>query len=320
MTTVQDELRTRGWPSALPWPQREDRTAAAHERLDRARTLAPRLEFDDSSRLVFFSDVHRGDNGPSDAFRANKALFMHALTHYFRQGFSYLEVGDGDELWHAGSFERVRQAHARVFDLLEQFRSHGRLHLIVGNHDSTGAMFDPVEKDGIPVHPGIMLQHANTNQQIFAVHGHQADQSGDRYWGFSRLHSRYVWRHLLALGLDAWHHVTSPDPGLREEQRLQHLPRWMSDWFLGYAHRVDARVREWARERRQLVVSGHTHLAQFPDAREPHHFNLGSCVNPGFMTGLELENGRLTLVKWSAAGRGVRREPLKSAPLAAYRP
>ena len=71
----------------------------AHKRLTKVFEAAKRIPFDDSSRIVFFSDCHRGDNGRTDPFARNKELFLHALNHYYREGFTYIEVGDGDDLW-----------------------------------------------------------------------------------------------------------------------------------------------------------------------------------------------------------------------------
>lgn len=50
-------------------------------------------------RYVFFSDCHRGYGGWNDNFAANQNLCFHALQYYYDRGFTYVEIGDGDELW-----------------------------------------------------------------------------------------------------------------------------------------------------------------------------------------------------------------------------
>ena len=60
---------------------------SAHRRLTEAFEAAKKVLFNDSSRIVLFSDCHRGDNSRTDAFARNKELFLRTLTHYYREGF-----------------------------------------------------------------------------------------------------------------------------------------------------------------------------------------------------------------------------------------
>ena len=39
------------------------------------------LTFDDSTKIVLFSDCHRGDNSRSDNFAKNKNLYLAALKY-----------------------------------------------------------------------------------------------------------------------------------------------------------------------------------------------------------------------------------------------
>ena len=106
-----------------------------HRRLSQVLETAKTINFDDSSRFVLFSDLHRGNGGKADAFLPNAELFLSTLQNYVRRGFTYVEVGDGDELWKGWSFEEIRHAHQRVFDLFHDLDKERRLHLILGNHD-----------------------------------------------------------------------------------------------------------------------------------------------------------------------------------------
>lgn len=47
-----------------------------------------------------------------------------------------------------------------------------------------------------------------------------------------------------------------------------------------------------------LTIIGHTHRPRFPEAGELALFNDGSCVHPRSITGIEIENGSITLMKW----------------------
>ena len=128
-----------GVPRQIPLPQREERTdllsARAFARLTAVYEQAPRLSVDESSRFVFFSDLHRGDRSRADSFARNSTLFLRIMEHYYARDFAYFEVGDGDELWKNDDIAIIERAHPAVFALLRQFHREGRLQLILGNHD-----------------------------------------------------------------------------------------------------------------------------------------------------------------------------------------
>ena len=91
------------------------------QRLNSAYANAHRVPLSDKSKFILFSDVHRGDNSLSDEFAHNQNIYYFALQHYFNAGFTYIEVGDGDELWEHSKFDVIRYAHSDVFMLLRDF-------------------------------------------------------------------------------------------------------------------------------------------------------------------------------------------------------
>ncbi len=249
----------------------------AHRQLDRVMKTARVVPFDDTSRICFLSDCHRGDGGRADPFVANRALFLAVLEHYYQQGFTYVEVGDGDDLW-KNRFSDVRCAYAPVFDLLHRFQEQGRLHVIVGNHDVFRGRRDQMEKDGLVAHEGLFLRHAHTGQQILVVHGHQADPS-DRIYLLGRFIIRNIWKRLQL--------VEVPGTAYREPD-------------LRRINKIEQNLISWCRTRRQIVICGHTHRPALPRYGAPPYFNTGSCVFAGHFTGLELQNGGISLVRWTA--------------------
>jgi len=250
----------------------------AHRRLSEVFETATSVPFDDSSRIVLFSDCHRGDNSRADAFARNEDLFLQALTHYYREGFTYVEVGDGDELWKNRRFSAIRDAHGRIFDLLHRFDLQNRLHLIVGNHDIQGSQRNRVEKDGMIAHEGLILRYSRTGQRIFVVHGHQADFKSDRFYVASRFVARYIWRRVQLLTLGS-------RPSRAGDSRNR--------------GKIRQRITEWMQANRQIVICGHTHRPMCAAYGEPPYFNTGSCLYSGYITGLEIQNGEIVLVKWS---------------------
>lgn len=287
----------------------------AHAQLDKAYQLSPHLKFDNHSRLIFISDAHRGVNNRDDMFAPNAGLFLHALTHYYNEEYTFVEVGDGDELWHNRNFNDIRRTYSQIFDLFAKFSQQDRLHLIIGNHDSPRGLFDPLEKDGIPVYQGLRLTYSPTGQKLFAVHGHQADPSGDKKWGFHRWQSRYVMKYLLRGGIDKFHHFAEPKPDLPEPVRLRRLPVWFGDWAMTKAYELESAIQLWLAKEQQIVISGHTHMINFPRKDELPHINTGHCITPGYLTGLEIDQGIMSMVKWTERDGRFERSVLRQRPL-----
>jgi hypothetical protein len=77
--------------------------------------------------------------------------------------------------------------------------------------------------------------------------------------------------------------------------------------FTGQGKRIEGQLIEWAAARRRAIICGHTHLPTSPGKGRPSYFNCGSCISPGTITGIELQNGELALVRW-ALDRGGRPE------------
>src|SRR5210317_2026730 len=119
---------------------------SSQKRLSRAYDTARRIPFNDQSKIIIFSDCHRGDNSFADDFANNRNIYFHALKHYYSEGFHYCELGDGDELWENLSFESILYAHKHVYLLMKLFYKADRLHMIWGNHDMVYRNKDYVEK------------------------------------------------------------------------------------------------------------------------------------------------------------------------------
>ena len=66
--------------------------------------------------------------------------------------------------------------------------------------------------------------------------------------------------------------------------------------------KVERRTKKWITQRNnQFTVTGHTHRPRFPEPGAIAYFNDGSCVHPRSITGLEIENGAISLIKWQIA-------------------
>ena len=264
-------------------------------RLDRAYRNARVIPFDDTSKFIFFSDCHRGDSSFADEFANNRNIYFHALNHYYREGFHYCELGDGDELWENTSVEALIEAHKNVYQLLRRFHLEQRLYMVWGNHDMVyrdpgyvekhlSHYFEPIDGSdkslftGIAYHEALVLQHRETGQQLFCTHGHQADWWNYSFWRFNRFLVRVLWKPLQVWGI-----ADPTDPAKNYKELI----------------RIERRIKRWIMGRDLLVtITGHTHRPRFPEPGQLPFFNDGSCVHPRSITGIELEGGEISLVKW----------------------
>ncbi|UCF70856.1 MAG: serine/threonine protein phosphatase, partial [candidate division WOR-3 bacterium] len=188
-------------------------------RLSEVFASAEVIPFNNSSKFIFLSDCHRGDNSWADDLAHNQMLLWYALKRYLDDGFTYFEVGDGDELWENSNFDDIREAHSHLFWLMSEFHEDGRLYLIWGNHNNDWRKDDTVRAklyeyydereveikplfNGIRVHEGLVLRHEDSGHKIFVVHGHQGDLMSDRLWHMARFCVRHVWRHLQMFGVN----------------------------------------------------------------------------------------------------------------------
>ncbi len=271
---------------------------SSQKRLDRVYKNAKTIEFDDTSKFILFSDCHRGDNSFADDFAHNRNIYFHALQQYCKHGYHYIELGDGDELWENLTFKSIFEAHKNVYMVMKAFYDDKRLDLIWGNHDMVYrdpefvkkhlySYFDPktgLDEDlfrDIECQEGILLKHKTSGQKVFLTHGHQADWWNYTYWKLSRFLVRILWKPLNVMGISD---PTSPGKNYTE------------------LIRIERRIKKWITNNNNLItITGHTHRPRFPEPGHIAFFNDGSCVHPHSITGIEIENGEITLVKWDTA-------------------
>lgn len=254
-----------------------------------------RTYFDDNSKYVFFSDVHRGDNSVSDEFAQNKNIYYYALAYYYSNDFTYVELGDGDELWEQPRYDFIVDAHSIIFTLLRNFHEEGRLIMLYGNHNIQLRNPKYVEKylstyhdDYLdvnePLLPGLkpvealVLKHEPSGQEFFIVHGHQGDLMNHGLWEITFLGIRFFWRFLHRIGFN---YAASPAKNKDKRRRMEHQ----------YA--------KWAATHNTPIICGHTHMPRFPKNDDPAYFNPGCCIHPRGITALEIEDGKIRLVDWA---------------------
>ena len=289
------------------------------ERLSEVFRNARNISFEYTDKIILFSDCHRGDNSWADDFAPNQNVLFHALEHYYNEGFTYIELGDGDELWENRNFTDIRNTHSHIFWIMQQFYKENRLHMIYGNHDMERKDPAIVRKtlheyydersgtvlplfDGINVFESIALRHRGSGRRILLAHGHQADPFNDQHWQIGRFFVRHFWRHMQLLGIK---NPTSPAKNLKKRSA------------------VEQSMLDWCKANGQMLIAGHTHRARFPKPGEIPYFNTGSCIHPRCITGVEIQSGEVLLVKWAVEPNEnallfVAREILDHQPIQAY--
>lgn len=261
--------------------------------------LSKELDFNDKSKIIIMSDCHRGDNTLSDNFAQNKDIFINALRYYYIENYTYIEIGDGDELWENKYLDQIITSYLDVFSLMSMFYKQERFHMLFGNHDIVKKnmtlvdnvlenYYDEHNQEHISLFPdidiseGLILKHTETGDKIFLTHGHQGDFLNDTIWKIARFLVRYVWRPLELIGIqDPTRVATNVKKKLIAEKKL----------IL------------WTKENKNLLIAGHTHKTAFANVGEDLYFNDGCCVHPGYITGIEINNGSIALIKWYIKNR-----------------
>lgn len=244
---------------------------------------AQRVFFDKHSNIVLMSDCHRGTGSLGDDFYKNKEIYLHALNYYFNRNFTYIEIGDGDELWENDCFSDILHTHRESFDVLSKFYKDNRLYFIYGNHDMIKKHTRFLKKNFYPifgkidVHEAIVLNQKETNHELLLLHGHQLDFLNNELWKVSKFLVRYLWGPLQLLG------VISP-----------------ANTSLSFCRKktIDIKFMDWCTNENKALAAGHTHNYIFPEAGTVPYFNTGSCIYPQGITCLEIENGYVKLVAW----------------------
>jgi len=311
------------------------------EALGRAKKLDWNI---DETRLIVFSDLHRGQRNHADDFRHCEKTYAEAMEYYLEAGYTLVVLGDSEELWE-GWPGKVVPAYQESLELEAGFHTNNtnRYFKVWGNHDDLWQYPSRVSKhlasifDSLPVPEALDIMFNRDGAMIgrvFLVHGHQGTPGSDKWGKYSRHFVRWVWRPIQRLTKVS---LTTP----------------AENWELRGKH--DRAMYEWASARNDLVlIAGHTHNPVFvskphvatlerlegkvtgesfeavnPEQTEQRehlqeeiawavaesadgeseaaggrgrscYFNTGCCsFSNGDITGIEIADGQIRLVRWS---------------------
>jgi UDP-2,3-diacylglucosamine pyrophosphatase LpxH len=209
-----------------------------------------------------------------------------------------------------------------------------------GNHDIEWSDPEQVQQHLAPVlgpiqvYPAVLL-----GDRIFVVHGHQGDPYSDQSAGFSRFVVRHFWRWLQGhLGLQS---DRAAENNFIRRNRDRYLYEWAKANGLlliaGHTHRAMFRsfsktyqlklIRDElierlnstadpymryllpaAIDRIDMIIWSSTEeldadkeISRLGEHPAPCYFNDGCCVHSNGMTGMEIDEGEIRLVKWEVS-------------------
>lgn len=267
---------------------------SAYSRISKGFETALVLPLNHSSKYVLMSDCHRGRGNANDNFLKNEYLYLAAMKFYFKKGFTYLELGDGDELWENRSIEEIKEMHKSSFQAIGDYYKNHRMYALYGNHDMIKKKTKKFQKymltcacdknmcqislcPDIKFYEGIILKDEEKGKDIYLTHGHQTDILNSTFWKVSRFLVRYFWRPLEALGI--------PDPTSAAKNNIK-------------KKKSENRLMNWAVSNGKILITGHTHHPMTGTWDAPY-FNTGSCIHPSGITAIEIQDRCIRLVKWS---------------------
>lgn len=292
----------------------------------------------DHSKFIIFSDQHKGRRNGADDFKPAEPNYLKALDYYYQEGFHFINLGDSEELWENNLWQ-VKKHNKETFEAEKKFLQEQRYTKIFGNHDLfwdndplAWWQLKSIYDEKLKVYEGVILKKAttlpasgNTDLSMLLTHGHQGDASSDGNW-FSKFFVAKIWA-----PLQAYLQINPNTPAYDAERKTLHN-NMMYEWsslqqnlllITGHTHqpvfaslthlerlyrefqeaadkkdeiklkRIKAEIQK--REKEFTAVS-----VNYMDMR-PTYFNSGCCCfSDGDITGIEINNGFIYLIKWSA--------------------
>lgn len=277
-------------------------------------------------KFIIFSDHHKGNKDHGDDFASNEKNYLAALDFYYSNQFNYINLGDSEELWKYKPSEVISKnskalnSEARFHDLNKYFKTFGNHDLTWKNKIDVDIWFKGIFKLPLPVYEGLILktQIGDNSLTIFVTHGHQGDKMSDNN-SFSTWVVSHIWRPLQRY-LDINVNTPAKDYVLRDRHNIM--------------------MYEWSRSEKNLVlITGHTHKPVFASGlysnhsnnkiyeqditamddrnkMKPSYFNSGCCCyNDDDITGIEIADGKIALIKWHWVNNASERVVLEEVDL-----
>jgi predicted phosphodiesterase len=303
------------------------------------------IPFDYSvNRFIIFSDQHKGAKNGADDFMLAEQNYLTALRYYNSSNFHLISLGDCEELWE-NTLLQVMKNNPDAFEAEKTFALRNAFTKIFGNHDLDWEI-DPLAPAylkkiyGVPltVLEGVILQTTIADQslKIFCTHGHQGDLQSDGNW-FSKFFVTKIWA-----PLQAYLRINPNTPAFDKGLKTTHN-RMMYEWssqqknlilITGHTHQpVFESLTHFERLQWKHTRALYEQNPQWAQALEDEmlwrsidddhvsegylnmkntYFNTGCCCfSDGDITGIEIADGYIRLIKWKRNGTESKRSVLE---------
>ncbi|HVK96561.1 MAG TPA: metallophosphoesterase [Flavisolibacter sp.] len=306
------------------------------------------IPFSTSDKFIIFSDQHKGAKNGADDFMLCEPNYLNALDYYYDSGYTFISLGDSEELWE-NTLTAIKKSHKESFTREAKFFNSKRFYKIFGNHDliwvnDPFAPFHVKDVYGVemPIYEGVVLRTelAGGVLNIFCTHGHQGDLVSDGNW-FSKFFISRIWA-----PLQAFTKINPNTPAYDTHLKSLHnsmMYEWSShqkDILLvtGHTHQpVFESLTSVERLYKKLLIATadnnqnaqhsfreeikkrkfeENHFTDDYLSLKPTYFNAGCCCfNDGDITGIEIADGCIRLVKWKLITTTSQRQIVDEASL-----
>jgi UDP-2,3-diacylglucosamine pyrophosphatase LpxH len=302
-----------------------------------------------TGKFIIFSDQHKGARNGADDFKLAEPNYIAAMEYYAGEDFYFINLGDSEELWE-NSFRRIKKWNKAVFEAEKKFIANNKYIKIFGNHDlywntSPMASFNLKEVYGekIKVYEGVILPVSigTKTLSICCTHGHQGDASSDGSW-FSKFFVAWIWA-----PLQAFIRVNPNTPAYDYEKKSLHnniMYEWSSEQkglllITGHTHQpvfssLTHLERLYKKSQEALARKDEAELMNLKEEirkrekeytavsvdylqMKPTYYNSGCCCfSDGDITGIEIAEGKIRLIKWEDVDEKPQRSVLEEVELA----
>jgi hypothetical protein len=182
-----------------------------------------------TTRLVIFSDQHKGSRDGADDFRVCEPAYHAALAYYDRLQYTLFVLGDVEELWEEWP-NTVLKAYPHTLALEAKFHQEGRYVRFWGNHDDAWSHADLVNKLLVPalgnrplkVRESLILHVREGEKELgrlFLIHGHQGTIDSGPFTRVSKFLLRYFCRPMQRILYCATNMTAPCIPGHRHRKK-----------------------------------------------------------------------------------------------------
>ena len=285
------------------------------------------------NRIIVLSDQHRGRRNGSDDFAVCEKSYLTALEYYNKENFYFINLGDCEELWENTIFG-IAKYNRVIYEKEKLFMQRDAYCKVFGNHDLfwdndplSSFWLKKIYGNAIRIFTGALISvdiSSEFHLDIFCTHGHQGDKQSDGN-AFSKWFVSYIWG-----PLQDFLEININNPSTNDNLKTLHN-MYMYDWsaaqqkmilITGHTHqpvfnslthlerlyqrlenartsndtdalnKIEAEIPRRKRE--------YNFVNQSFNKMKPSYFNSGCCCfDDGTITGIEICDGYIRLIKWS---------------------